>query len=81
MRNNMSILHTKTSRILHTFRSQIWFMFSIRNSEEYDFYKVDLEALCANAFTTPGKPNNAAVKEASISPLAWELKIELKQYN
>lgn len=81
MRNNMSIFHTKTFRILHTFRSQIWFMSSIRNSEELDFYNVDLEALCANAFTTPGKLNNAAVKEASISPQAWELKIVLKQYN
>lgn len=54
---------------------------SIRNSEELDFYNMDLEALCAKAFTTPGKLNNAAVKEASISPQAWGLKIVLKQYN
>lgn len=51
----------QTSCIPHTFRSQIWFMSSIWNSKELDFYNVDLEALCANAFTTPGELNNAGL--------------------
>jgi len=55
MRNNMSIFHTKHLIYLTLLGAK--FGLCLWNSKELDFYNVDLEALCANAFTTPGELN------------------------